>query len=266
MTVRTSPKPIAASLFLTLVGAGESLAAQSAEVNGVVTDSASSQPVMEAVLQLVELENVSDTLATVTDDEGRFALAGLMAGTYRLLVSQAGYSQRVHDFQLTDGQLLTLPRSALWLVPMVEAQLPGLQVTGERIPVMMRPFYARRETGFGHFLTREEVAAKNPKTTYDVLRGVPGIVVRPNPRYSFGGDSQRYLIESLRMATINVCPMLIFMNGMRIGPSDTVDIDGLVSPNSVEAVEVYATTAGLPAQFNVPGAACGVIVLWAGAP
>jgi hypothetical protein len=238
------------------------LAAQAAAVNGVITDSASSQPLPGVLLQLVQLEDLSDTLVASTDDAGRFRLAGLSAGAYRLLVTHAGYEQREHEFELVGGEALELPRHMLWLVPTPAAELPGVQVTGDRVPVMMRPFYARRQLGFGHFLVQEDVESKNPKNTYDVLRGIPGIMVRPNPSYGIGGNSQRYLVENLRMATLNACPMLVFLNGVKIGPSNTVDIDFLVSPNNVGAVEVYATVAGLPAQFNVPGAACGVIVFW----
>lgn len=104
--------------------------------------------------------------------------------------------------------------------------------------------------------------AKNPKNTTDVLRDVPGILIRPNPRYAWEGNSQRYLVENVRMATINPCPLLLFLSGVRIGSADEVDVDFLVSPESLEGLEVYTTVAGLPMQFNVPGAACGVIAFW----
>lgn len=253
---------VAAGLAVMLAAASASLPGQAAAVNGVVTDSSSSEPLAGVSLLLLPVEQVSEARVASTDDAGRFEFGGLSAGTYRLLVRHAGYEQLEYEFDLTEGQALELPRHRLRLAPAPAARLPGVSVTGERVPVMMRSFYARREAGFGHFLTREEVEAKHPKHTYDILRGIPSITVRPNPYYGFRGNTQRYLVENRRVATLNQCPMLIFLNGVKIGSSSEVDVDFLVAPEHVEAVEVYATVAGLPMQFNVPGAGCGVIVFW----
>lgn len=238
------------------------MSSQSAAVSGMVVDSSTTEPVAGVAVRLVRLQTEADTLAVTTDEEGRFSFIDLPAGAYRLLADLSGYQQREHECELSNDEKLELPSGTLALVPMTQAQLPGVQVTGERIPVVMRGFYARREAGFGRFLTREQVEAKQPKTTYDVLREIPGIVVRPNPGYAFEGNSTRYIVESLRMASINDCPMLVFLNGVRVGSTRTVDLEFLISPNHVGAVEVYATVAGLPMEFNQTGSACGVIVFW----
>lgn len=253
---------VAAFSSAMLLGAIASLSGQPAAVYGVVTDSATGQPLAGASVRLLHVDRASETLITTTDATGRFRLTGLPGGSYRVVVSHEDFQQRESEFQLLDDVELELSQSALSMVRLMEAELPGVQVTGERISPMMRPFYARRDAGFGHFLTADEVAAKNPKTTYDVLRGIPGIVVRPNPRYGFDGTTKRYLIDNVRMATINECPMLVFLNGVLIGDSRSVDLDFLISPNNVHGVEIYTTIAGLPTQFNVTGARCGVVVFW----
>jgi hypothetical protein len=55
---------------------------------------------------------------------------------------------------------------------------------------------------------------------------------------------------------------LYFLNGLYIGSSYYNHIDELLPLVDVEAIEVYTSIGGLPAEFNRPGAVCGVIVFW----
>ena len=259
-------KAAAVTLWVTLAGPTTQLLAQSAEVRGIVTDSVTSQPIIGVTLRLTGTDDSSEVLQASTDGEGRFLIAELAEGTYELFLNAIGYKQRELEFDLSERESFELPHYALWLSPTPPTELEAVQVQGEQIPAGLRGFYERRQEGFGRFLTREDVESKNPKTSYDILRGVPGIRVRPNPSYGRGFDTSRHVIESLRVAGLGTCPMLVFLNGGLIGPSSTVNIDNLVSPDMVHAVEVYATVSGLPARFNVPGASCGVIAFWSGSP
>lgn len=58
------------------------------------------------------------------------------------------------------------------------------------------------------------------------------------------------------------CPPVLFHDGIYLGNALDVDIDAIVPLSDIEAIEAYGTAAGLPAEFNRPGSACGVIVFW----
>jgi hypothetical protein len=40
------------------------------------------------------------------------------------------------------------------------------------------------------------------------------------------------------------------------------DINSMVTPGQVEAVELYGSAASIPVKYNGLGAACGVILIW----
>ena len=68
------------------------------------------------------------------------------------------------------------------------------------------------------------------------------------------------------------CATQIFVDGFLVnrrmvqpngtqGPED-IRIDDVVSPASVEGIEVYRGLSTVPAEFLNPDAACGVIAIW----
>jgi len=60
-----------------------------ASLEGIVVRSGSSEPLAKAT---VELRNAAgNSLATTTDEEGRFVFPNVLAGEYRLVSSKAGY-------------------------------------------------------------------------------------------------------------------------------------------------------------------------------
>jgi hypothetical protein len=58
------------------------------------------------------------------------------------------------------------------------------------------------------------------------------------------------------------CFPLVFMDGAYVGTTGGLNVDQLVPAGSLEAIEVYASAAGMPPEFNRRGATCGAIVFW----
>jgi hypothetical protein len=60
------------------------------------------------------------------------------------------------------------------------------------------------------------------------------------------------------------CPVLFYMNGMPFPMNAEGVINSYISPEEVEAVEVYTGASEIPAQFNATAynARCGVVLIW----
>jgi hypothetical protein len=61
------------------------------------------------------------------------------------------------------------------------------------------------------------------------------------------------------------CPVQIFVDGMlatRAAPGGDVSVDDLVTPQDVEAIEVFKGLGSVPAEFLNPHSRCGVIAIW----
>lgn len=87
-------------------------------LSGRVTDS-SGVGISDARVQIVELNRI-----TATDDSGRYVLAGIAPGTYRIAFAAVGYRPRVETLSLSGGDTthnVTLRRSLI--------ELPTIQVT-----------------------------------------------------------------------------------------------------------------------------------------
>src|SRR5690606_18296194 len=113
-------------------------------------------------------------------------------------------------------------------------------------------FFERRGSGFGTFMTRQEIVAMRPRFMSDVLRRVAGINLVNSP---YGGSSR----ASMRGAkTLASCPIQYYVDGAMTG---MFNIDE-VRPEDVEGLEIYRGAATIPPSFNKGSAMCGVIVIW----
>ncbi|GBD31347.1 hypothetical protein HRbin33_00299 [bacterium HR33] len=160
-----------------------------------------------------------------------------------------------------------LSSGALSLAPLPFV-LDTAVVSGERVNSYLElvGFNQRRALGFGDHITREEFEQYFPGRVVDVLRRMPTVRVRPNPNFGgllpFGGrDLREWVVESARAARPG-CPMVVFLDGARVGDMETLDIEMLIATNQLEAVEAYGGAAQIPPIFNVTGAECGVLALW----
>jgi outer membrane receptor for ferrienterochelin and colicin len=52
------------------------------------------------------------------------------------------------------------------------------------------------------------------------------------------------------------------VDGVRMTYDAQSDINAAVSPDQVEAIEVYRGASEIPVQYNGSGAMCGAILIW----
>ena len=122
-------------------------------------------------------------------------------------------------------------------------------------------FFKRRETTTGSFITREEFERMgNVQRVTDILRRMRGVYIRP------GQGWLEWLITTRRgMSRGSMggeCFPLVFMDGSYVGTTANLNVDQLIPASSLEAIEVHASAAGMPPEFNRRGATCGAIVFW----
>jgi hypothetical protein len=234
--------------------------AATASLEGVVTDSATSTPIDGASIWLLGTQ-----LRWASDTTGAFRVDGLAAGTYQFLVRQFGYTPVRVEVSLQPGVTTRLREQALALAPLTSAvPLDPVVVEGRAVPWRLAGFERRRATGMGSFMNREEIESYRPKLMTDVVGRMPGISVRPNTQYGVGDLRRRIIYNTRRFSTWTgqECPLLIFVDGAFIGDTRQADLDLLIPPEGVEAMETYSSPAQIPAEFDRTGSACGVIVLW----
>ena len=213
---------------------------------GFVTDQVSGDPIPEVVVNAPLTGRVARTGA-----EGRFSLAELSPGRHEVRFSHLGYAERTESIDVEMGSVTTvrvvLDVNAISLDP-IEVAVDRRDATLEG-----RGFYQREEDGWGYFVDREDLEARNPIELTDALDRFPGVRVVYNPR----GPGQRHL----RLRNFGeTCSPTIYIDGIRMIGLGGMSINDMVDPSVVAGVEMYRGVAGRPAEYW--GSSCGVVLIW----
>lgn len=215
---------------------------------GVVTDQVSGDPVPEVVV------NVPDAGRTArTGAEGRFSIGDLVPGRHEIRFSHLGYAERSESIEVRMGRVtrvrVVLDVNAIALNP--------IEVTVDRRDATLEEhgFYQREEDGWGHFVDREDLEARNPIELTDALTRFVGVRIVSNP----SSPGQRHL----RLRNMgNDCSPAIFIDGVRMIGRGGYSINDMVDPAVVAGIELYRGSAGIPPQYWGTGSSCGVVLIW----
>jgi hypothetical protein len=192
-------------------------------------------------------------LTTVAALDGGFRIHGVPSRSQTLHVRMLGYQPRLLAIEMLAGDTVHVD---IVLTPN-PLPLDTVEVRSDvAVSPGMRGFEERRNRGPGMFFTRDEIQRMQPRVLTDVLRRVPGVQVRPVR----GGMGSNVSVQSRG----SECPMMFFMNGSTFPLPNDQQINHFVSPEEVIALEVYAGSSEVPAQFNSSrfNSRCGVIVVW----
>ena len=188
-------------------------------------------------------------LTATTDNDGRFALSSLPAGTFSAQARAIGYSPATASVDLASNRTasvdIALDKQPTSLAPVTVYGKPNRSLRE------FDEFMQRKRQGFGHFLTPADLRDRFAVT--DALKMVPGLQVLPtgmgNAVYGRGA-----------------CIPAIYVDDMQLPPEATIgastppDIDAYVQPDQIMGIEVYAGLGGIPPQYS--SNACGVILIW----
>jgi CheY-specific phosphatase CheX len=187
--------------------------------------------------------------ATLSRQDGTFGFTDLPSGTQSLVVRQLGFEPVETAVELSAREpkqvtvRMTKAAQVIAEVKITERAKEGLDQVG---------FNQRRKTGFGYYMGLDEINNRQATRMTDLFRSIPSLRVVPS-----GMD---YVVQSARDATGGCVRYVV--DGAPYQSLFAGDIDRLMPPNDVAAIEVYSGT-NTPAEFQAPGnSSCTVIVMW----
>jgi len=179
--------------------------------------------------------------------DGAFRFEKIPPGLHEVTVERIGFATVRDSVEIEFGTRVDLDiRLAAQAVP-----LEPITIVVRSLVLERTGFYKREGRGLGTFITRQDIEARTPVTSSDLLRRVPGVrLVRG--RFS----------EQIAIGRGN-CPYRFIIDGARINAGFSIDE---MPPNWFEGLEVYQGPSQVPMEFAAgpaePNASCGLIVIW----
>ena len=258
---RVSSAIIAVGLLASAPARGQApppIKARDGIVTGTVTN-VNGVPISKA-----EVLIVSTDLRTVTSDSGTFEFLAAPTGKLRLIARRIGFEPEERSVTLEGNKQKSLD----FMLKSVPEVLDSVMVREAGGRGRMADFWARRMTGNGAFITRDEIDRRRPMRASDMLRTVAGVkvftetglehpviimgrqgVTSAGPRIGPGGVTRA-----------GECRVTYYLDGNFIA-GGTFHLDD-VSPLSIEGLEIYRGPAETPPRFRQRDTACGVIAIW----
>jgi hypothetical protein len=217
---------------------------QTFKVSGIVTD-AGHEPI--PAVEIVTLDSTGEAGRSATTDEtGHFDLGRFGHGMLSLRARRMGYEQRTIQVEVGDLGLVAPVEIILLVLP---EELENVTVSAAAPPTKLRGFYERSKQGrtFGKFFDQDRIRRLNPRSASELLRSVPGVTLSSNQS---GGNAVR----------IRGCQPMVWLDDQRVPGAE---LDDLIMPSEIAAIEFYASNAGIPAQYLDRGnRLCGLILVW----
>ena len=254
-------------------------------IRGRVLEAETEKPVPGARVT-AHLVNDSAGLLAITDDDGHFELRLRMPGAYVVDVARLGYRpQHRGPLDLQTGQVISFDV----VLPVVPLTLDPVTVQARVNATMLQQagFYGRMRSDFGHFITRDQIETRRARRASDLLRAIPGVSIMPDRRFP---GQVRIQMRGSHLADGGLCSPRVFVDGLvairgdarppglpgdqqnneeqRLYGDDPrspePELDDVVRPNDIEAMEIYRSASQVPAEFggNSMFTRCGVIVIW----
>jgi 5-hydroxyisourate hydrolase-like protein (transthyretin family) len=257
-------------------------AAAQGRVAGRIVDAQSGEPVVGASVSMMTSEGRYRRISE-TDGNGIFMFEQVTPGRFRLNATRMGYytaNGSYVDLAQNDTVVVDIRMSATGVL------LQPVTVVARSAPrssPMLRGFYERMDRGMGSFISRDDIAARNPMYVTDLLVTLPGVRLGA---WTPAGR-QIFMARSIKTGPEG-CPVQFFVDNVHVnrtvglsdaarnmGGRDTAafisnavqstrqpSIDEFVHPASIEGIEVYPGVGSVPAEFMSPEARCGTVVVW----
>jgi hypothetical protein len=255
--------PLAVATLLAGLCMAPAVAAQ-VSLSGTVLDENSGLPLEGARVEILDVER-RVRAAAQTDQNGRFRIEVRHLPGYRVRAVRPGFQTNATPILWTDGHSeiqieLRLDPSVVLLAPI------EVVARSRRLPSpVFESFRHRQRSGIGTLITREEIANRGPGTVTDLLAGIPGVRLEA----AGGSGLRRTVYMSRALSGPRNCPAQIFIDGFHLnrgnpltGGDGGITIDDAVSPDAIEAIEVFRGVSGVPPEFLTLDSRCGVIAIW----
>lgn len=224
--------------------------ASTMRVAGVVTREGSTRPVADATVSVPNGPSVR------TNAKGEFVLDAVPAGSRTLDVRAMGF----YPERLTVDAIEGAPRVDVGLRSF-RSVLDTVKVLASYQRYSLRQELAdRQRMGIGRFITEADIARRKPVVLSDLLMATPGVYVA----------RQMGLQQNVSMRGIftDRCAPSLFLNGFAMfladfgsAPFSFADLDAMVNPDDVLAIEIYAS-GQVPPALGAGMTGCGAIAVW----
>jgi hypothetical protein len=253
MTCRRGPLPVvlcglAAALLTTPT-------AEAQRVYGNVVDTAGA-PLRGVAIELrVDANAVAVT--AVSDSAGFFELTIEAPGAYQLVAGLDGYES------VGPATILAAPGEDLEIqlrLAVATVALHPIEVRARRrLPTTQASIHRRieqmRQQGTNRALTRDQLDRMRPQSVNRALVTLSSRVnVVDAPAITM---NTVFLRDSSRRGQ---CAAAVFIDGFRVNARPT-NVNMMIEPKHIEAIELYIGTALVPAGFHDP-TGCGSVLIW----
>jgi hypothetical protein len=243
-------------LLTVLLAAPAAANAQQVRVVGRVIANDTERPLGAAEVS-VRRSDGTFLLTTETDSTGAFEFVVTRTSSVRIYAERFGYQSAFTPLLHFDGHRfiqveVRLDTDAILLAPLEVVVWSDV----DRSPLLDN-FRQRRVNGAGIYITRVDIEKRRPMYVTDLLRTVPGVQIVAS------GSGSRPRIEIGR-GVGQGCSTQIFVDGMLMnrGGVNDVRLDDVVSPGSIEGIEIYRGLSSIPPEFLNPDSDCGVVAVW----
>lgn len=238
-------------LLVILAVIGTPIALKAQVVQGRLLESGTRRPVVSAMISLVDSTGVVVQEA-MSGMDGSFRIQAPEPGAYYILAEGLGYAPFLEGVELGEGGFLPVE---LFLEPK-PVMLDSLVATISRVQTIRylktMGYYQRMQSGFGHFITPQDIADRPFFKIADHLRNVP----RVSTGTGFLGT------EVLLRGPSGYCVPRIVVDGLVVvSVAGSAVIDQVVAPEDIAAMEIYTGVAQLPLEYASINT-CGAILIW----
>lgn len=212
-------------------------------------------------LKRTEVLIVNTDLKTVTNDSGVYEFLAAPTGRVRVIARRIGFEpdERRVSLEANAQKQLNFELKGL------PEQLDSVMIREAGGTGRLAEFWARRMTGHGAFITRDDIDRRKPHHASDLLRTITGVKVTMGESgfdralITMGRNPQ--LIAARGTTSLaSACRVTYYVDGA-YAPVGTFHMDDM-SPGAIEAMEIYRGPAETPVRFRQRDTACGVIAIW----
>jgi hypothetical protein len=240
-----------------------SAASAQAVLTGVVLSDSTHEPIANAIVSLPTLSR-----AVLTNEKGEFRIDRIPAGARQVRVRRLGYVEWSTRLEFSANQTLsqTVYLKHFATLDSVVVNAPGASDESHR-------------SGFGHVVTRADLAQHESQPLADILSHVPGVhIIRGNSGRAWVASSRGYgpsmnpNSDSLSRLTKedlwegakkHMCYAQVYLDdAMVYGGNEGMLFDiNTIEPATIESIDYYAGPAQTPMRYMKMNSACGVVVI-----
>lgn len=203
-------------------------------------------------------------LRAFSDSAGVIPWTTLEAGAYVMVARAIGRVPSADRVLLAagdsvDADIVLFPVTPRLAKATITAGYGGIDISNRELS----DFADRIQTGVsprGSYLTPDDIARMQPPDNRSLLSRIPFVRVGQN------GIRPPTIAFTRGALSFSSCKGVFFWDGVLTDPDQFVSLMDGVRPEQIGGIEIYRSSASIPARFAGTGSACGVMAVWTQLP